>query len=318
MGLRRPRDPGITLRDLEPLTQPAPSGLNRIAADLRAVAIEISQRRTFQERYHADLQAALDAGQIGGGRRRGHKVSATFIPPPMYNEKDTGSSAGSRTPEPRTPEPEPELELQPEPPQASSSAARPPSPVLPQTEPALALIRETLYASLADVISCTPSLRRALETDPPRAYFSSVALAILNVCLTALTPGGGVLGVLGRELTLEDCPPPLRPLMQELGTIGKEAQHYADEDDEDAIRLAARGKRIPEPRMDRVRKMLESGVGYNERERSPSADEDGRRSVEGRAVQFANRVNRLALTMTGLPAFKAYAKDVFEVLGAVG
>ena len=311
--------------DLEPLSKPVHSGLNRIAADIRAVAIEISQRRTFQERYQADLQAALDAGRIGGGTRRGNKATATFIPPPMYDEKGWGSSTGSRTPEPepeRESEPEPGPARMParEPPRAGSSTAParpPPSPTTPPLDPAMLHIRETLFASLADVIATTPSLRNALDADPPRAYFSSVALAILNVSLTALTPGGGVRGVLGCELTVDGCPPPLRPLMLEVGAIGKDARHYADEDDEDAIRLAARGRHIPEPLMDRVRRILESGVGYDERERSPSADENGRRSAEGRAVQFANKVNRLALTVTGMPAFQAYAKDVFQVLRAL-
>ena len=48
---------------LNPLSSPNLS-LNGIAADLRAVAIEISQRRTFQDRYAEDLQAAIDA-EIG-------------------------------------------------------------------------------------------------------------------------------------------------------------------------------------------------------------------------------------------------------------
>jgi hypothetical protein len=86
---------------LDPLSQPVYSGLGGIAADLRAVVINISQRRTFQERYQADLQAALDAGQLGRGTRRGPSATALFVPPPMYEEKvkDT-ESTGSRTPEP--------------------------------------------------------------------------------------------------------------------------------------------------------------------------------------------------------------------------
>ena len=293
--------------NLSPLSQPVHTGINRLAADLRALAIEISQRRSFQERYRKDLQAALDAGEIGRGSRRGHGATAHFMPPPVYDEKDSFST-GSRTPEPE-PEPMPETEE----PAASSSMPR--SSTLAQTDSAITLIRETLFASLADVISCTPSLRHALDTDPPRAYFSSVALAILNVALTALTPDGGVRGVLGRVLTLKDCPEALRPMMQELGGIGQEAQLCVVEDNDDAMWLAAEGRPIPEPRMDRVRRILQSGVGYEE---SFSAAEDGRRSAEGRAVKFTNRVNRLALTLNSLPAFQSYAKDVFEVLRALG
>jgi len=286
--------------------------VNGIAADLRAVAIEISQRRTFQERYQADLQYALDTSQLGrGGRRSNNSATAHFVPPPLYSEKDS-SSTGSRTPDP-TPSPQPQTITFPEPelpPRPGPSR----SPSI-QEEPAIVLIRETLFASLGDVISKTPSLGVALKTDPARAYYSSVALAILDVSLHSMTPTGGVLGVLGKELTLDDCPEPLRPLMLELAAIGQEAATYANSDDENAIRLAARGKNIPEPVMDRVTMILETGVGYDNHLRAQ--EEDGRRSVEGRAVQFANRINKLALTMTGLQAFRSYAKGVFEVLSAL-
>ncbi|KAF8699467.1 hypothetical protein AX14_000927 [Amanita brunnescens Koide BX004] len=63
--------------NLQPITQPVNPSINGISADIRAVAIEISQRRSFQDRYASDLQAALDAGE--GPRSR--KVS--FVPPPM-------------------------------------------------------------------------------------------------------------------------------------------------------------------------------------------------------------------------------------------
>lgn len=44
----------------------------------------------------------------------------------------------------------------------------------------------------------------------------------------------------------------------------------------------------------------------------------GRRSAEGRAVGFANRINALALGMTKLRAFKERQNDVFKVLAGVG
>ncbi|KAF8339923.1 uncharacterized protein EI90DRAFT_3038356 [Cantharellus anzutake] len=57
----------------------------RLAADLRAVAIEISQRRSFQNRYGADLQAVLDANPASSGKGTGR---AKFVPPPSYYEDD--------------------------------------------------------------------------------------------------------------------------------------------------------------------------------------------------------------------------------------
>lgn len=64
--------------------------LNRVAADLRSVAIEITQRRTFQERYRADLQSALDVGQSGNTPGEKRRVAA-FSPPPSYDESSNGS-----------------------------------------------------------------------------------------------------------------------------------------------------------------------------------------------------------------------------------
>ena len=61
--------------------------------------------------------------------------------------------------------------------------------------------------------------------------------------------------------------------------------------------------------------ILEEGVGY---ERGLQDARDGRRSVEGRAVAFSNRVNALSLGMTKLRAFKERQGDVFKVLGGIG
>jgi hypothetical protein len=72
----------------------APVHLMRIAADLRAVAIEITQRRTFQERYKQDLQSALDAGQTPSPGSEKRRV-ASFAPPPSYDEL---LSQGSHSP----------------------------------------------------------------------------------------------------------------------------------------------------------------------------------------------------------------------------
>ncbi|TFY53796.1 hypothetical protein EVJ58_g9244 [Rhodofomes roseus] len=66
--------------NLPPIAVPSNPRLSGIAADLRAVAIEISMRRTFQDRYATDLQAALDAGTNGNTR-----MKASFVPPPSYD-----------------------------------------------------------------------------------------------------------------------------------------------------------------------------------------------------------------------------------------
>ena len=44
----------------------------------------------------------------------------------------------------------------------------------------------------------------------------------------------------------------------------------------------------------------------------------GRRTAEGRAIAFANRVNALVLGMTRVPQFKERQAEVFRVLAVVG
>jgi len=196
------------------------------------------------------------------------------------------------------------------------------------TSPAIELIRETLYAALADVLESTPSLFPLLKTDPPRAYFGAVALAILSVSTnpssTACSSPSAddnnsndnvVIGVRGVPLKLSDCPAPLRPLMSEFSAIGREAAQMEDEDTMAAIRLVQEDREgeVAVPRLERTRLLLERGAGYD-----VDSGSNGRRSVEGRAVAFANRVNALALAMTRLPQFKERQDEVFRVLAGVG
>jgi hypothetical protein len=275
---------------LAPLQRPPPV-IARLAADLRSIAIEISQRRSFQDRYASDLQAALDVGEPNSSRT----TKASFVPPPLY------------TPTPsEKPPPAP-------PPPRSSTIAGP-------TSPAIELIRETLYAALADVLASTPHLHAQLTRDPPRAYYGSVALAILAIGARSVSVSDstdGVWLVRGRRLTLDECPAQLRPLMREFVAIGMEAERIEEDDTEVAIALAQQDRAVPVPRLERARMLLERGAGYDVREGGRETS-GGRRSTEGRAVAFANRVNALALGMTRLPQFKERQAEVFRVLAAVG
>jgi len=321
---------------LEPLNHEATPVVNGIAADLRAIAIEISQRRSFQDRYASDLQAALDAG---AGPQTPSPRKASFVPPPVYDPSPLPSPNGSPRlslsiiPESRPPPADPNV-----PPQsagllspyssthgiqrstsatsvASSSSTASNPTILTQEAPAIEFIRETLYASLADALERQPSLRRLLKRDQPRAYFASVAFAVLDVATNAVTPDGAIIGVLGKPLTLAECPRELRPFMMELAGIGQAAKAMEEEDNEIAMDLAQRGKDIPLSRLDRVKMMLEEGVGY---ERGLREADAGRRSVEGRAVSFANRINSLSLGMTRLKAFRERQEFVFKILAGIG
>jgi len=195
--------------DLPPLTQPLLPVLDRLAADLRSISIEISQRRSFQDRYASDLQAAIDVGKSSGGMS---------TPSPLSSPPRSAYSARF--------------------PSSNSSPPRIPTIATP-TSPAIELIRETLYAALADVLASTPSLIPLLKSDPPRAYFGAVALAVLSVSTSPSSAGSTsstesnnnvILGVRGVPLTLSDCPAPLRPLMSEFSAIGREAVHIEEED----------------------------------------------------------------------------------------
>ena len=299
-----------------------------IAADLRAVAIEISQRRSFQDRYASDLQAALDSG---AGPETPSPRKASFVPPPVYDP--TPSTSPNPSPRPSLESLAPALPSRnhTEPPQSpsllspfssarnsastSSSPPRSPPSILTQDSPAIEFIRETLYAALADVLERRPSLHRLLKRDPSRAYFASVAFAILDISINAMTPEGAVIGVLGKPLTLAECPRELRPFMAELAAIGHQAKAIEEEDNQTAMALAQHGKDIPLSRLDRVKMMLEEGIGY---EQGLQEAQNGRRSVEGRAVAFANRVNSLSFGMTRLKAFRERQNDVFKVLAGVG
>lgn len=317
---------------LQPVTQPVNPSINGIAADIRAVAIEISQRRSFQDRYASDLQAALDAGE--GSRSR--KVS--FVPPPMYEESPRPSpspspsrssrlsiASGRSTPSaPNSPTSDRNkgLPAVPSPGLLSPTHAtsgfprRSNSPtILSPESPAIEFIRETLYAALGDVLERHRSLHRLLKRDPSRAYFSSVAFAILDVATTAVTADGtAIVGVLGTPLRLEDCPIELRPFMRELIDIGAQAREMEQVDNDTAMEYAQRGEDIPEPILDRAKVIFELGIG-SERERGRR---EGRLSVEGRAVAFANRINALSLAMTKLRAFKERQDQVFKILAGIG
>lgn len=158
-----------------------------------------------------------------------------------------------------------------------------------------------------------------MKSDPPRAYFAAVAFAILEVAMTRVTPDGAVRAVMGQELTLEMCPREIRPFMMEFVAIGSTVRGCEAEDNADAIKIISRGGEPPEPRMERTKQVLESGVGYSRHRRDGEDDRDaGRRSVEGRAVTLANRINALALGMTRLKAFRDRQNDVFSVLAGLG
>lgn len=158
-----------------------------------------------------------------------------------------------------------------------------------------------------------------MKTDPPRAYFAAVGFAILEVATTGVTPDGAIRAVMGQNLTIAKSPREYRPFLRELVAIGSTVKETENEDNEEAIEIIKKGGAPPEPRMERTKKVLENGVGYdNRRYRSREEIAANRRSVRGRAVTLANRINALALGTTRLKAFRERQKDVFSVLAGLG
>ena len=83
--------------------------------------------------------------------------------------------------------------------------------------------------------------------------------------------------------------------------------------------------------MERVRRILERGVGsegrkeHNDTEEATSDDDDDdnerevrrRQSLEGRAIALANKINALALGMTKLRAFRDRQHEIFKILASI-
>ena len=288
--------------------------MGETAHRLRAIALEISQRRSFQDRFAGDIQAALD----GGG---GEKRTTSFVPPPGYD---------SAPPSPPTP----------------PRSSPPPSSYEREGNEAIPTIRETLYAALGDVLSAHARvLRPLMARDPPRAYFGSVALAVLDVAVggmvwsTSISEGGeassgerlsmrgsmdgekekegegeGRLRAIGVRtplphtppLTLEACPPALQPFMRELCGV---AEEWRERDDREAVSTANSSNpnsNSNQTTLERVVDLLIQG-----------AYSGGRTSPEGRTLAFANRVSALALGVTRLAAFRERHDEVFGILRAV-
>lgn len=210
-------DLALLLCDKPAESSPLRLDVARTAADLKGIALEIlqvrrflackaglanklfPQRRTFQDRFQADLQAALDSARP---RRSGESQRARthYEPPPMYSEGEPTeetkrayghiASSGHRD--------------------SSEENARV-AAVEQQGLENLSLIRETLYSggfrpgasrtfadpwkrtALADVLVETPSIRQMLSRGPEwsaKAFFAATCLAIVEVALSRIDRHG--------------------------------------------------------------------------------------------------------------------------------
>jgi hypothetical protein len=172
--------------------------------------------------------------------------------------------------------------------------------------PEVEAIRQTMYSAISDALA-TDNLRLVLQKDAQRAFFSAVSLANLNVSMN-LQPGNNdtpnLVSMMGREIRLTDLPGAYRTCITELAAIGREARKLSEEDDERAIAYVARGRALPEPRIGRVRKLLDRGVGFVGSDGRIRGAKEGSGSGTGRSKEFANKISALSIEMMKLPAFQ--------------
>lgn len=269
LSLDNQHDVARLICDLEPVNTPVRTSMIRVAADLQQIAIQLAQRETYLQRYASDLQVGLGSPNLDERAQ----------PPPTYSRPDAPPSSSNPTNTSGRPLPIP-----------------PASPAsIPITEdPGMMAVRETLYAALADVLYSTPSIGSVLRTDPPRGYFTAVALAIQQVALTNLTPDGNRIRIVGSghrrnaSFGVDDAPEPLRVFAQEIIKLGAILKELQAKDDEHAIHLAVEGLEpgTSPTNMELLQSELEHGADSNH-------EQDGVQVAEIRSI--ANHIGRIAL-----------------------
>ncbi|TNY19795.1 hypothetical protein DMC30DRAFT_417543 [Rhodotorula diobovata] len=284
--------------DKEVRSSPLRLDVAKVAADLKGIALEILQRRTFQTRFRNDLQAALDTSVRPRTSADGDQPSrVAYEPPPMYFE-------GAPTSE--TKRAHEQLAFH------GATEGNEDAAAQAQGIENLSLIRETLYAALGDVMVETPSILGMLARGAdwaPQAFFASTALAILDVALRRVDDNGVRPVHFGhgspRYIGLGDTPPYLRPLLGGLVELSQASRALQEEDDARAVREATEGvEQLTPPRLDQLKDRLAQGVG------ATFGDDE-------QVAALANAINQLALGMTSLPAFRERQAQALQVLVAV-
>ncbi|SCV66983.1 BQ2448_5629 [Microbotryum intermedium] len=305
----------------------------KLAADLKAIGLEIAQRETFQQRFQADLQFALDArvrsypndvkNPSGASQSTSEEESSPpqyeFMAPNQFTSMHEGSDTVRRSPEPNLRDP--------------STVGPSLLGMTPETSDAsmmenLKVIRETLYSALADCLVSSSSLRSLASRGPEwqsRLFFASSCFAILEVALTRVDEHGVRTVNLGSGrktvIAAKDTPPHLQPLFAKLLEISQTARSMIQEDDAQAIHEATEDLPPSTPRLDRLQYRLQNGVGSDpitrEGTREEDSDVDDEASAGPTIVMLANAINELALAMARLPEFSERQAGVFKILSAV-
>ncbi|KAN0059825.1 hypothetical protein ACQY0O_008399 [Thecaphora frezii] len=218
-------DLALMISEKDPISSPVRMDVVNICNDLKRVAIDIAQRRSFQLRFSTDLQHALDSAirsrpssadmkrpSLDSRPRSSQDLTHTrYEPPPSYDAPDDESASGQPGPTAAAGEVRPAHSTHGQPPAqpprpVSSAEASRTSSAMPSAQiiETLSLIRETLFSALGDCFALHPSLReivaRSTCTDSSgsiktilnewssRACFACLCLSILEVALTRIVP----------------------------------------------------------------------------------------------------------------------------------
>jgi hypothetical protein len=268
------------LCDLEPLTSPIDLAVVRLGSDLKALAVEISQRRTFRQRYRDDLQQTLHSKSSWGSHE------PAFVSPPDY--------------EPPRPE--------------SSDSTAIPVALVYIRETLYSALFDALSTSpfLHSLLQTDPA--RGYFTSVSLAILSFASSP------TSLSADGRLIRVVqafGPDfqewIGEEDCPIEYAVFFRKILGLFRRVRILAEADDRDAVRLAEEGElgdrleaEIPtETRLERLKRRLEEGVAHQSS------------SPGGTVAELANAIGRLALGMCQLPNFVQRQDEVFKVLAGL-
>ncbi|GAA5983465.1 hypothetical protein JCM5350_007661 [Sporobolomyces pararoseus] len=322
LDLENRYDLALVLSDKEPVSSPLRMEVAKLGSELKAIGLEILQRRTFQLRFQSDLNAALDSSvrprsSTDSNRTSGGAKTSQFEPPPMYSEgkptEETKRAYGAFEDEGRRYE---GARIGEQFGRASTSEGGRDQMRAFEHEENLSVIRETLYSAFADAIVDTPSILQQLSQGPAyaaKAFFASTCLAILEVALTRVGEDGVRVVQLGRGapkiIGISETPPYLRSFLGRLVELSQALQSISAKDDETAMREASSdATTFSTPRIDRLRSRLANGV---------SVDETGEGGDDQELRLLANAINEMALGMTNLDSFRERQAEAFKVLCSV-
>ena len=315
LDLERRHDLALLLCEKEAASSPIRMDVAALARDLKVVAVDIVQRSTFQRRFQADVQTAIDSS-LKTATGSSHYIappseaspSSSALQPPSNAEKPVPPLPPARTGSNTAYRPLP-------PPPLPTIAVEPP----PEETTTLMLIRETLFAALGDCLATNQDLLSLLQRGDKswssRCYFASLCLSVLDVCLLRVhlptlpdmdristgirrssfpwgqayvktvhvADGPG-------KVTLENCPSNLSKLLYTLFRIAMFVQSLGEADDKRAMEDASNdiATRDDDLYIPQLKRKLLGDVAHPTQQQEPDARADY-------VTEAAVMINRAAL-----------------------